>query len=576
MRIIYLCKTNYKDCMRDTFEKGVEDVRVRPLFEDNIQKVRYTEDKESKWYVYDNQIETAKEIIYRFYTKKNRWCLLFAEMQAGKSGTFFSVPYIISRNGVMIRELGIDMSGSNINVYLLTGMNERELIDQFEDDISAYTGMDIKKNILHNSEMRKFLTKKKSDWTSDDTLFIERMKKNSLILIDESHYGSDKNQILNKFLMEILGISPNGDNAPLERNNIYVVSVSATPMAEFINANLSEFKKEIIPLHNAEDYYGITSMFQNDCIRQAYDLKDTTSANMFLGKVTSLPKKGYVLIRCQEKQAIKVRQAIATRGDDLCCIDYNQYSKSRMLDNMGINDLLARIPTKTTLIFLKGLLRAGKRVDTNHVVMIHDTAESKVDTTAQSLLGRCCGYNKNKNIDIYCDKESAEKYKKWVDSGYDLSLVPDKSRNIVGKNKMGLEFHSKYILDDYTREQEVDFILSLDKQSRNDKFRICELVGGDILHSIIQDRSKVKFGTFYRCNPNESTSTWDRQFRERREYDTPISDYKIKDNDLGNYVISAGYDITSKIFILTVAKVVEKKTVVHEKSMYHESNTMLA
>ena len=42
------------------------------------------------------------------YTKQHRWCLLFAEMQSGKSGTFFSVPYIIARNKILIEKLGID------------------------------------------------------------------------------------------------------------------------------------------------------------------------------------------------------------------------------------------------------------------------------------------------------------------------------------------------------------------------------------------------------------------------------------------------------------------------------------
>lgn len=76
----------------------VEESRVKALFDECIIITRYTNDNKSKWYVFDNQIETAKEIIYNFYTKQNRWCLLFAEMQSGKSGTFFSIPYIISRN----------------------------------------------------------------------------------------------------------------------------------------------------------------------------------------------------------------------------------------------------------------------------------------------------------------------------------------------------------------------------------------------------------------------------------------------------------------------------------------------
>ena len=253
---------------------------IKALFDEHIQNTRRVVDTKDTNYVFDNQIETAKEIIYNFYTtEKNRWNLLFAEMQSGKSGTFFSIPYIVSRNNVLVKKLGIDMFENEINVFLLTGMNEKELIKQFENDIIGFTGMQISKNVLHNSEMRKFLSKPEDTWNTSDKTVINRMRRNSLILIDESHYGSDKDQILDRFLKKILKINPNGDNQPLEENNIYVVSISATPMAEFINANVSDFKKKIIPLKNSTGYYGITSMFDNNKVFESYDLNDNFSVD---------------------------------------------------------------------------------------------------------------------------------------------------------------------------------------------------------------------------------------------------------------------------------------------------------
>ena len=185
----------------------------------------------------------------------------------------------------MIDKLKVDITSNEINVFLLTGMNEKDLISQFETDISNFTGMDIKKNILHNSEMQKFLKKPSSEWMTDDFIIISRMKKNSLILIDESHYGSDQKQVLNQFLTKILNISPNGDNEYLSKNNIYVVSISATPMAEFINANISEFKKKIIPLKNSNGYYGISDMFNNGRIEKSFDFKDNKSIDRFIDSI---------------------------------------------------------------------------------------------------------------------------------------------------------------------------------------------------------------------------------------------------------------------------------------------------
>jgi hypothetical protein len=403
---------------------------VKDMFDEHVSRVRYTDDKASKCFVFDNQIDTAKEIIYNFYIQQNRWCLLFAEMQSGKSGTFFSVPYIIGRNAILTKKLGIDLNqnNNNINVFLLTGMNEKELIEQFEKDIVGFTGMDIDKNVLHNSEMNsRFLKTPEMDWSNDDKVLVSKIKKNSLILIDESHYGSDKKQILNNFLTKIVGIEPNGDNTPLIKNNIYVVSISATPMAEFIQAKTSNFKKKIIPLKNSDGYYGIIDMFNNNKIHDASDLKDVKSIDRFIDRFLNISRNGYILIRSTKHQ-----EEIKNRlGERLIDVSVECYDSDKGNKNKTIDGLLEETPIKKTIIFLKGKLRAGKRINTRNIIMIHDTAESKVDTTVQSLLGRCCGYNKNKDIEIYCDMISAKKYKNWIESGFDVNMVPDKSKNVL-------------------------------------------------------------------------------------------------------------------------------------------------
>jgi hypothetical protein len=554
----------------------IEESRVKALFDECIQVTRQTTDTKHKWYVFDNQIETAKEIIYNFYTKQNRWCLLFAEMQSGKSGTFFSIPYIISRNSVLTNKLGIGMSGDEINVYLLTGMNEKELIEQFETDISNFTGMDIKKNILHNSEMRKFLTKKKEDWSKDDELVIDRMKKNSLILIDESHYGSDKNQILNQFLTKILGISPNGDNLPLNKNNVYVVSISATPMAEFINANTSEFKKKIIPLNNAPGYYGILEMFESNKVHKSFDLKDKNSIDKFIDTILNIGKTGYILIRSTEAQKRKIYERLGERLIDFSTIDYDQYNKSRILDNMGINDILQNKPNKNTLIFLKGLLRAGKRVDTKYIIMVHDTAESKVDTTVQSLLGRCCGYNKNSSIDIYCDDVSALKYKNWVESDYDLKLVPNKSKNILGSSKVSIQTLYKPILFDVKNNSTVLTIMSKKKKTDIEKIEILKSLNDDTINQILAGELEKTYdiGSIFKVSKIKTNTSYEKQYLDVINNNTFMGDYKAEIEDLGKKIFSAAYEETEHKLVVSFGIVIENEVFVNPKSMYHETNKL--
>jgi len=587
-------------------ETTVED-RIRALFDDSVSKFRCTDDNLSKYYVFDNQISTAKDIIYNFYLKRHRWCLLFAEMQSGKSGTFFSIPYIISRNKTLIDKLGIDMSDNEINVFLLTGMNEKELISQFEKDIDGFTGMDITKNVLHNSEMRKFLSKPEDSWNTSDKTVINKMRKNSLILIDESHYGSDKNQVLDKFLRKILNINPNGDNTPLIENNVYVVSISATPMAEFINSNISDFKKKIIPLKNSNGYFGIVDMFNENRVFDSYDLKDDKSCNLLIDKILNMYKNGYILIRCTQKQQNRLVYQIGKRMiSALDIINYDQYSKSTILDNMGINDILSEIPNKKTLIFLKGLLRAGKRVNTQNVIMVHDTSVSNVDTTVQSLLGRCCGYGKNRDIDIYCDKISAKKYKNWVLSGYDLNHIPDKSKNILGDSSISICSYRDPILFDVSNNKFIIDNLNIRAkrgQALSRNIDILKSLNSDDINIIIDSGilgTDYTIGTIFKVDitkhnkwieGGDKYTSYQKQFLDVLNNNIFLGDYKPEESiskmilnglseedsikrELGKIVFSAAYDIGQKKLLVSFGRVIKNNIKSSDKSMYHLSNQL--
>lgn len=568
----------------------INEDRVKELFNDCISqcRTRLTEDNLADSYVYDNQIETAKEIIYNFYSQKSRWCLLFAEMQSGKSGTFFSIPYIISRNNTIVKKLNIDIFNNGINVFLLTGMNEKELISQFERDIDKFTGLNITKNVLHNSEMQKFLNKSEENWLPSDKLVIDRMKKNSLILIDESHYGSDKNQILDKFLKNVIGINPNGDNTPLIKNNIYVVSISATPMAEFINSNLSEFKKKIIPLKNSKGYSGIVEMFDNNQVFHSYDLKSNLSIDRFIDTVLSIKKIGYVLVRCTSKQQTLIENRIGERMvSNLSIIDYFRHSKNTILDNQGINDIVEQLPVKKTLIFLRGLLRAGKRVNTENIIMVHDTSESKVDTTVQSLLGRCCGYNKNTDILIYCDKLSAEKYKNWVHSKYDLNMIPDKSKNVVGNSNLSIKSFRNPIEFDVQNNDFINESMSRRAASGTAMKRNIEILKSlnnieinNIIDNGIFDIDYA-MGTIFSVNLQKHKewknggkvyTSYQKQYLDVLNNNIFMGDYKINESEIGKIIFSAAYEINQKKLLVSFGKVIKNSVSPNEKSMYHQTN----
>jgi hypothetical protein len=95
------------------------------------------------------------------------------------------------------------------------------------------------------------------------------------------------------------------------------------------------------------------------------------------------------------------------------------YAKKRCLS--GIDAVLALSPPKFIFIFVKEMLLAGKTLNTKHVKMVIDVPykgvnSGNVDRIVQGLVGRCCGYNKNKDVVIVTNKKRVEDYIKWVNN----------------------------------------------------------------------------------------------------------------------------------------------------------------
>ena len=430
--------------------------RLWMQFNSKLGRVRRIDDINDSCYVHDNQLLASKKVIFYFWLNSKgysykRWVMLMAQMQSGKSGCFFNVPYIIKNSPSLIEDLGIDASGGTINSYLLTGMNDRELVEQFESDYIGYVGSDMLKNVLKNSEMAKICKNEKKNKIGNlSSISVNKMKRNSLIMIDESHYGSNKDSKLDDFLKLILSIKASGDEQLLIDNNIYVISISATPMVEYAaDKLLDENNKDVVNIKKGGSYHGVKDFMKDGKIHQSFNLNK--SVDKLLDKIISLDKEGYIMVRCTESKQSNIIQYMEDNNltKEISYIRYDNLTKKTILNGVSINQLLEIRPSKLSkksnirfrkgkhknkvIVFIKGMFRAGKRLETQNIIMTHDTMISKSDTTVQSLLGRCCGYNKNKDIDIYCDLNSATEYVDWVDSGYKL----DKTPNVTGINING-------------------------------------------------------------------------------------------------------------------------------------------
>lgn len=517
--------------------------------------LRVTNDEQSSFYVFDNQIASAMDVIENF-KNGNRWCLLMAEMQSGKSGTFFSVPYIIARNQTIKEEL--NLVDDNINMFLLTPMSDSELVQQFEQDIVNFTGVEIKRNVIHNNEMQKFLKTPKDEWTTTDINTINKMKTNSVILIDESHYGSDKNQILNTFLEEILEISATGESTILKEKNIYVLSISATPMAERISVDDTTIKKKIIPLKNTKDYFGIVGMWETNKIKQSFNLNNKEGINELVNVINKLPENGYVLVRANDRGDKDIEDIIKEIPNEIECINYNMETKKSIFSNTDINDILSVKPNGRKIIFFKGKLRAGQRVKTEHVIMVHDSHKSTSDTTAQSFLGRCCGYSKNRNIEIYCDLKSAKEYYEWVKSGF-AKLSTPKAKNVFKETskittKKLIEKPIVRIVDD------VDILAILGKKIKTveEKLKIVQYLNEPILNDVLDDDNFI-ISRISRVSEDNKNSTYQKNYVDMK--DGVFFGYHKQDGgeeNLGKVIIIGAFNSTINELVILPGMVIDK------------------
>lgn len=400
-------------------------------------------------YLFDSQINTAKSIVEslaRKVTRRNH-VILAAKMQSGKTGVCNAVVNIISQTP-LYRHLGID------KYMFITGMNDcglkQQTLKRVEEQIigankdNIYSGLRSKKNLSPN---HYFVMK------NSDLLKYEGNIDNSLIFIDEAHYGSNEKNILSKFLYQH-EIDWKDTNELIKRN-IYIVSVSATPFDEIVSD--TKTVKNIVELKPSKEYVGVSEFIKKGQVIDA-DKDDIEEDGAIFDYISDAYQRmkddnvaGVIIIRTRKFEVIKSDPFVTSRFDihemyssgsnieyDVFnemareLIDKNEYNKKidKLTPSSAIIGGLPKTPVKPLLVLIKGAFRAGITLDTrlkDYVYMIYDYS-LKADTTAQALLGRLCGYRDRKaivnNTYIYVNKKFADMYSVWENDFQNRTVVP--------------------------------------------------------------------------------------------------------------------------------------------------------
>lgn len=408
---------------------------------------RKSDDKNNKGYIFDSQINTARKIVLQLgsnVTRRNHVNVI-ASMQAGKTGTCNSVINIINASK-LYKSMAINkfMFISGMNDCGLKNQTHTRLKEQVigANDDNIYIGKRSKRNL---SENKYFILK------NSDLLGYEGNLDNSLIFIDESHYGSNEKNILTKFLIKH-GIDWKNTNELIKRN-IYIVSISATPFDELVSDTVN--CKKMIELTTDDNYVGVTDYLKSDLIFNAE--KDDID---FEGKIFDYimdahhrmldnDEDGVVIIRTRDFETILDNQYVQTNFDVFemsssgSKIEYDRFNK--ILENIynenteykrkkkilsELNITVESPTTKPLLVLIKGAFRAGITIDSRFKDMIYMVYDNsiKADTTAQALLGRMCGYRSSKdhieNTYFYINKKYADMYSNWENNFQNKDLIP--------------------------------------------------------------------------------------------------------------------------------------------------------
>lgn len=390
--------------------------------------------------IYEKQEIAARNILEIFTElgerERERYCILTAQMQSGKTDTYYLVACEMLRRGVVE------------HVVVFSGNRETDLFNQHGSTTDQMETFYIKykqylRNIgVSNGQGRDIIVKDVKSQINvvwGGNLKREIFKPNTLYIWDESHYAQSKGQQVDKFLKQC-GLTATGTNDYFEQTNSFLLSVSATPFSEMSDYRWNKQNKCVVPLLPGETYCGVKWFLNNGKIVPFTLWSDAMVSA--IARTSSVGRSTYGLVRVSNKIEMDAKRIAEERG-----------FKWIMYDQKWVGDSLAQIlstePENPTIVFLKGKCRMGNQVPKSHVSFVIETcSKSNTDTVLQGLLGRMCGYHNNTDIFIYLNERivnsgELEKFVEMSEVPESLQL-PTKGQNLVSEsesiksNKYGL------------------------------------------------------------------------------------------------------------------------------------------
>lgn len=377
----------------------------------NDEKVKFNKyfERRDKKYIYPEQEFEGFRIFTAFLAAYVNVVTFVAPMQWGKTGAILDTAYRMIKP--VRKDGGAYCHIHPENVFVITGMSDNEWREQTKDRFPKQWA----KNIVHRGNLKKI---------------DERMKtiENALIVIDECHFGTSTGTIVQKKITEWFGLP---DAKQLVDRNIRILQTSATPDNIILSAESWSAKSEQVnhvrmtPTTISDSYTGVHTFFREGRIHESVDISEYTNFGVLANAIRHFDTPKFHIFRIATKRG---KQAQTIDNINRFSVDNGYELKHHDSDKRIINPekLLSVQPKKHTIILIKGFWRAAKTLPDDHIGIVHEyKADEKSDTTeAQGLIGRLCGYGCRTGVQgpkVFCSVDSAERYARLVDSGFDYS-----------------------------------------------------------------------------------------------------------------------------------------------------------
>jgi len=383
--------------------------------------------------IFNSQIKFAYDIFHAFL--ENDIVIAKAPMQFGKTGSMF----------FLANELLRFIMHSKENVVFMTSMSDTALFIQNQESLSK------KRYITKGNKIRSNIVVKKMfpDFKKNAEKYIKEFNIKYLIF-DECDYGSGNKSLFNKTFFNRL----KKENFPIK-----VLLVSATPYCALNAVFNKELDAAIVDADIPDNYFGVSEMLRLDMITDLHDIygdgsnepyniisrgKDksinlseefTSDLNWFMkqegGGISIIRAKNDVeakLIKSLSVSHFKNQMDIISDSDDsedLDDLDDSDFSAISVgVNSIPIKEVLGdggqflynKVVNneKKVLLIVINALTAGKDLGDlkDYVRLVVESRSRAVANGSQGLVGRLCGYHKNRNLRIIASKKVLSLYSK--------------------------------------------------------------------------------------------------------------------------------------------------------------------